>query len=344
MLLNDDNFEMQGGVRNYLGESQEVTAPRYWKSSKNSPSTELAYITQAEKGLLLDADLHGSLQGTPNKGPSNLLSFDGWGSTDPSQNRAGSSISSSMDSNSNDSGWSGESAAKHGESAATQSSGHTEAHLEKATAKNIVDLVDSGVNINDAISGKTSLERILQSKSPMLTANVLSEILSPFANAANTKRRSSWIEGTDKYGMPRARDFYIQHKRAYNPNAVLVKGSPEYEFLEDSGYFKSLGGDNNTGGSGDGDGQRFYDNPEDVKLVEDTGADRFDSVAARWYANLGNNNNNNAFGFSFQKEYAAAKQKQQGILGTSSSVGQLAVSNSPFYNFLKERNLDKGIL
>ncbi len=86
------------------------------------------------------------------------------------------------------------------------------------------------------------------------------------------------------------------------------------------------------------------DVPEDVKFIEDPGANRPDSVAARWYANLGNNNNNNAFGFSFQKEYAAAKQKQQGILGTSSSVGQLAVSNSPFYNFLKERNLDKGIL
>tara|TARA_R100001594_G_scaffold39486_1_gene71250 strand:+ start:343 stop:1665 length:1323 start_codon:yes stop_codon:yes gene_type:complete len=69
-----------------------------------------------------------------------------------------------------------------------------------------------------------------------------------------------------------------------------------------------------------------------------------ESQAAKWYASLGNNNNNNAFGFSFQKEYEAAKLKQKGILGTSSSVGQLAVSNSPFYNFLKERNLDKGIL
>jgi len=332
----------QGGVLNYLGETQEVNAPRFWQSSPTSPPTELAYITEAEKGLLLDADLHGSLQGSPNKGPSNLLSFDGWGSTDPGQNRAGSSISSGMDRDSGHQDWGGSSAAKHGESAATQSSGHTEAHLEKATAKNIVDLVDSGVNINDAISGKTSLERILQNKSPMLSANVLNEILSPFANAANTKRRSNWIEGTDKYGFTRSKDFYRMHGRKYNPNAVLVKGSPEYEFLEDSGYFESLGGgDNNTGG---GDGQTFYDNPEDVKLVQDTGANRFDSVAAKWYASLGNNNNNNAFGFSFQKEYAAAKQKQQGILGTSSSVGQLAVSNSPFYNFLKERNLDKGIL
>ena len=80
MLLNDDNFEMQGGVRNYLGETQEVTAPKYWKSSKDSPSTELAYITEAEKGLLLDANLHGSLKdGKPNVGASGLLSYDGWG-------------------------------------------------------------------------------------------------------------------------------------------------------------------------------------------------------------------------------------------------------------------------
>ena len=80
MLLNDDNFEMQGGVRNYLGKTEEVKAPKYWKSSKDSPSTELAYITEAEKGLLIDANLHGSLKdGKPNVGASGLLSYDGWG-------------------------------------------------------------------------------------------------------------------------------------------------------------------------------------------------------------------------------------------------------------------------
>ena len=83
MLLNDDNFEMQGGVRNYLGKTEEVKAPKYWKSSKDSPSTELAYITEAEKGLLLDANLHGSLKnGKPNVGASGLLSYDGWGDSD----------------------------------------------------------------------------------------------------------------------------------------------------------------------------------------------------------------------------------------------------------------------
>ena len=163
--------------------------------------------------------------------------------------------------------------------------GMTQAQLDRATAKNIVDLVDSGVNVNDAISGKTSIERVLQGKGP-LTVRVLGEILTPFANAANTKRRSNWIEGTDKFGMPRARAFYIQHKRPYNPNAVLVKGTPEYEFLEDSGYFKSL---ETPEGRPDNDNNTYYDVPEDVKLVENVAANRFDSVAAKFFGNTANN-------------------------------------------------------
>ena len=80
MLLNKD-FVMQGGVRNYLGKTEEVkNAPKYWKSSPTSPKTELSYITDAEKELLLKANLHGSLiNQQPNIGASGILSFDGWG-------------------------------------------------------------------------------------------------------------------------------------------------------------------------------------------------------------------------------------------------------------------------
>ena len=94
-MLLDDNFEMQGGVRNYLGKTEEVKAPKYWKSSKDSPETELAYITEAEKGLLLDANLHGSLKdGKPNVGASGLLSYDGWGDTnsDGSSDTSGGNV------------------------------------------------------------------------------------------------------------------------------------------------------------------------------------------------------------------------------------------------------------
>ena len=69
------NYNMQGGVRNYLGKQKEVKAPLKWQSSPDHPTTELAYITQAEKDLLVKQDLHGSLKGGVNRGPSGILSL-----------------------------------------------------------------------------------------------------------------------------------------------------------------------------------------------------------------------------------------------------------------------------
>jgi len=82
------NYDVQGGVKNYLGKQKEVKAPIKWKSSPDSPETELAYITKAEKDLLVKQDLHGSLKGGVNRGPSGIMSLDGFGSfdgPDPSQ-------------------------------------------------------------------------------------------------------------------------------------------------------------------------------------------------------------------------------------------------------------------
>ncbi|MDP7566990.1 MAG: hypothetical protein QF383_01225 [Flavobacteriales bacterium] len=64
------------------------------------------------------------------------------------------------------------------------------------------------------------------------------------------------------------------------------------------------------------------------------------SVAAAWYANLGQGTQ----GFNFHSAYANAKAKVSQTLGNPSSVGQLAVNQSPFYNWLKDNSLNKGIL
>tara|TARA_R110001632_G_scaffold28646_1_gene76290 strand:- start:249 stop:1178 length:930 start_codon:yes stop_codon:yes gene_type:complete len=88
------NFEVQGGVKNYLGKQKEVKAPIKWKSSPDHPETELAYITKAEKDLLVKSDLHGSLKGGVNRGPSGIMSLNGYGSADESQNVGGGDISS----------------------------------------------------------------------------------------------------------------------------------------------------------------------------------------------------------------------------------------------------------
>ena len=76
------SYEVQGGAKNYLGKQKQVTAPLKWKSSPDSPETELAYITKAEKDLLVKKDLHGSLKGDVNRGPSGIMSLDGYVSFD----------------------------------------------------------------------------------------------------------------------------------------------------------------------------------------------------------------------------------------------------------------------
>jgi len=77
------NYDMQGHkkpARNYLGKQKTVkNIPIKWKSGPKAPETELAYITKAEKNLLLKKDLHGSLKKGPNTGPDGIMSLDSQG-------------------------------------------------------------------------------------------------------------------------------------------------------------------------------------------------------------------------------------------------------------------------
>ena len=65
-----------------------------------------------------------------------------------------------------------------------------------------------------------------------------------------------------------------------------------------------------------------------------------ESQAAKWYANLGGSSG----GFNLTSAYAAAKSKVAQTLGNPSAIGQLAVNQSPFYDWLKKNSLNKGIL
>ena len=70
---------VQGGVDNYLGKQPQVVAPRKWQSSPDKPETELAYITKAEKDLIIKKNIHGGLENGPNMGPSGIMSLDSFG-------------------------------------------------------------------------------------------------------------------------------------------------------------------------------------------------------------------------------------------------------------------------
>ena len=66
----------QGGIINFLGKQPEVTEPIKAQSHADSPPVQLAYITDAEKDLLVKANIHGSMAGKPNPGPAGIASLD----------------------------------------------------------------------------------------------------------------------------------------------------------------------------------------------------------------------------------------------------------------------------
>jgi hypothetical protein len=66
------------------------------------------------------------------------------------------------------------------------------------------------------------------------------------------------------------------------------------------------------------------------------------SPAANWFNNLGNTNTSG--GFDLATEYAAAKNAVSQTLNNRGPMGMLAVSDSPYYDWLKTKNLDRGIL
>jgi len=79
----------QGGMKNYLGEQPMVNAPQFWRSGPDSSPTELAYVTEPEKNLILQANMHGSLGQGPNEGPSGIISLDSQGDYTPDMSGGG---------------------------------------------------------------------------------------------------------------------------------------------------------------------------------------------------------------------------------------------------------------
>jgi len=80
-IANLDKASVQGGKINFLGEQPTVDVPLRAQSHADSIPTELAYITDEEKDLLVKANIHGSMEGKPNEGPGGIASLDDFFST-----------------------------------------------------------------------------------------------------------------------------------------------------------------------------------------------------------------------------------------------------------------------
>ena len=105
-----------------------------------------------------------------------------------------------------------------------------------------------------------------------------------------------------------------------------------------SGGF-NYGGGFLTGNAGEGERDAVNQlTPQAANIIG--GTQQQASQAAKWYNSIGSNTQQ----FNFATAYANAKTKVSQTLNNKGQVGLLAVNDSPFYDWLKTKNLDRGIL
>ena len=424
----------QGGVLNYLGKQEIVKAPKHWQSSADSPKTELVYITDAEKGLLMDANLHGSLLDKPNIGPSNLLSFDGWGDTDDgfSDKSHGGNESVGGGNDNNDgpgnqntgnaredyiANYSSKGIVKGGGKKIGYDKDNTPVYEDSRVDPEVVQrqkeeyaeqfggvaplgsrpvsystkyeynqmkhIADSKLDTIKAklrVAGFTDFNKdatLSEMKEYVTTLNRTGKIGDSWKNAVDTKGNPLYSPETIAKWEA---EGYVPQSVTMNPPGILgnlmEKASPSGSLGAPLTYDQLMNDFNTITEVGQSHGMDWQErmktyspnqyanmtgqdyNPHSKTFTPRGGGNEQDAVtriaspyniggtapvasqAAKWYANLGGSSG----GFNLTTAYAAAKTKVAQTLGSPSAVGQLAVNQSPFYDFLKLNKIDRGIL
>jgi hypothetical protein len=130
-----------------------------------------------------------------------------------------------------------------------------------------------------------------------------------------------------------------------NPlNGLTDKFSNAKDWVADKfgGLLDGSTGNFNTSTVGQGDNDRTTMNtlaPLAPYAVSETTPDV--SQASKWYNSIGENTEST---FNFAQAYSDAKTKVTNNLKNHGPLAQLAVSDSPYYNWLKTNKMDKGIL
>jgi formylglycine-generating enzyme required for sulfatase activity len=130
-----------------------------------------------------------------------------------------------------------------------------------------------------------------------------------------------------------------------NPlNGLTDKFGNVKEWIADKfgGLLDGSTGNFNTSTVGQGDNDRTTMNtlaPLAPYAVSETTPDV--SQASKWYNSIGENTEST---FNFAQAYSDAKTKVTNNLKNHGPLAQLAVSDSPYYNWLKTNKMDKGIL
>jgi hypothetical protein len=177
------DYAVQAGIKNYLGKQKTATVPIKWKSGKDHPDTELAYITKPEKDLLIKLDMHNSMpDGEPNIGPGGLISLNSGGD-------GGAGGGGGGDGGSTDTGDQGSEAANDAASASAAASASGSSGTDTA------DMGSEAANVSSTSSGAASVGAG-DSGGPTDTADMGSEA----ANVSSTQSGAASVGAGDSGG------------------------------------------------------------------------------------------------------------------------------------------------
>ena len=112
---------------------------------------------------------------------------------------------------------------------------------------------------------------------------------------------------------------------------------------DSGGLLGGFGGGNNDGQVSSQDRNIMRNIAPEAPYIVSGIAKPSNSPAANWFNNLGNTNTNSG-GFDLATEYANAKSAVAKTLNNKGPMAMLAVNDSPYYDWLKTKSLDKGIL
>jgi len=310
---------IQGGGPNYLGKQETVTVPKKWLSDPDHVVAELAYITPKEKKILLEKNLYGSLKGKPNTGPAGIQSLQG----------DMGSVGGGGSSGGGNSGGGGE-----GRTDAQSQYGGTTGYDSSQNQSGREQSYGSG-NDNTVDPGfqRALKEKAIDQQNPVYGDPDPEVDVDPQDRDSITSFKDNYIANVKSNPMYLGIGGLLHTAYQTGKAKSMLSGVPGYEFLDYSD------GNNNVptiaGGGGENTTALLAASPYIV-----SGTTPVESQASKWYNSIGNNTKQ----FNFASAYATAKAKVSQTLNNKGPIGMLAVSDSPYYDWLKTNKLDRGIL
>ena len=328
------SYEMQGGMKNYLGKQKMVKAPLHWQSGPKHPKTELAYITKKEKDLILKKNLHGSLAKGANEGPSGIMSLNSQGDRG-TYGKAGQSHG--------DQERPGQSSTPSGKGSHHPGVGPTKTttrtvspkdHFEQSWTGNPVFGGLFGGGYRDLkVAGDTSqghksrwggLGRGLLSLFGGIPGKVFST-LSSLKSLPKHKTLSSWWGGLKQPEEEEEFTGTMPEGYHYNQQGKLTYNAPRPDMLGDYGFKSSVVGTPKRTDVNDLDGVNFNKNTVGVPNENFT---NFDQNTGTWYADGGR------AGYAFGKGPVLDVQEDENIIDFMQDQniphGEMAEGMSPF--------------